>query len=157
MDTREIDRHPTPERTRPPGSSASVHSRGTAGSSNASSSNLPHHRIQNIRSDRGKMHDTSEQGGREGQGQGGDLLQEKLREMKAARLQERRKSRDAAAYHDSRGSSPAGPRRGGREQEMEAPGSADKRADRANGKQKLGVKATEEVRQILYYTNSWRK
>ncbi|KFY20381.1 hypothetical protein V491_03763, partial [Pseudogymnoascus sp. VKM F-3775] len=147
MDTREIDRHPTPERTRPPGSSASVQSRGTAGSSNASSSNLPHHRIQNIRSDRGKMHDTAEQGGREGQGQGGDLLQEKLREMKAARLHERRKSRDAAAYQDSqRGSqsSPAGPRRGGRDQELEAPGSADRRADRANGKQKLGVKASED-------------
>ncbi|KFZ01563.1 hypothetical protein V500_00694 [Pseudogymnoascus sp. VKM F-4518 (FW-2643)] len=147
MDTREIDRHPTPERTRPPGSSASLQSRGTAGSSNASSSNLPHHRIQNIRSDRGKMHDTADQGGREGQGQGGDLLQEKLREMKAARLHERRKSRDAAAYQDmQRGSqsSPAGPRRGGREQELEAPGSADRRADRANGKQKLGVKATED-------------
>ncbi|KFY13996.1 hypothetical protein V492_02925 [Pseudogymnoascus sp. VKM F-4246] len=146
MDSREIDLHPTPERTRPPGSSASVQSRG--GSSNASSSNLPHHRIQNIRSDRGKMHDAAEQGGREGQqGQGGDLLQEKLREMKAARLQERRKSRDASAYQDAqRGSqsSPAGPRRGGREQELEAPGSADRRADRANGKQKLGVKATED-------------
>lgn len=98
------------------------------------------------------MHDTADQGGREGQGQGGDLLQEKLREMKAARLHERRKSRDAAAYQDSqRGSSPAGPRRGGREQEMEAPGSADRRADRANGKQKLGVKATEDVRNILSY------
>ncbi|OBT47465.1 hypothetical protein VE00_03197 [Pseudogymnoascus sp. WSF 3629] len=147
MDTREIDRHPTPERTRPPGSSASLQSRGTAGSSNASSSNLPHHRIQNIRSDRGKMHDAAEQGGREAQGQGGDLLQEKLREMKAARLHERRKSRDAAAYQDmQRGSqsSPAGPRRGGRDQELEAPGSADRRADRANGKQKLGVKATED-------------
>ncbi|OBU01851.1 hypothetical protein VE01_00117 [Pseudogymnoascus verrucosus] len=145
MDTREIDRHPTPERTRPPGSSASLQSRGTAGSSNTSSSNLPHHRIQNIRSDRGKMHDAAEQGGREGQGQGGDLLQEKLREMKAARLHERRKSRDAAAYQDmQRGSqsSPAGPRR--RDQELEAPGSADRRADRANGKQKLGVKATED-------------
>ncbi|OBT51614.1 hypothetical protein VE04_08291, partial [Pseudogymnoascus sp. 24MN13] len=145
MDTREIDRHPTPERTRPPGSSASLQSRGTAGSSNTSSSNLPHHRIQNIRSERGKMHDAAEQGGREGQGQGGDLLQEKLREMKAARLHERRKSRDAAAYQDmQRGSqsSPAGPRR--RDQELEAPGSADRRADRANGKQKLGVKATED-------------
>lgn len=96
------------------------------------------------------MHDAAEQGGREGQGQGGDLLQEKLREMKAARLHERRKSRDAAAYQDmQRGSqsSPAGPRR--RDQELEAPGSADRRADRANGKQKLGVKATEDVRQIL--------
>lgn len=101
------------------------------------------------------MHDTTEQGGREGQGQGGDLLQEKLREMKAARLHERRKSRDAAAYQDAQRtaqSSPAGPRRGGREQELEAPGSADRRADRANGKQKLGVKATEDVR-ISY--NLW--
>ncbi|ELR08446.1 hypothetical protein VC83_01265 [Pseudogymnoascus destructans] len=145
MDTRGIDRHPTPERTRPPGSSTSLQSRGTAGSSNISSSNLPHHRIQNIRSDRGKMHDAAEQGGREGQGQGGDLLQEKLREMKAARLHERRKSRDAAAYQDMQlgsQSSPAGPRR--REQELEAPGSADRRADRASGKQKLGVKATED-------------
>jgi hypothetical protein len=95
------------------------------------------------------MHDT-DQGGRDGQG--GDLLQEKLREMKAARLHDRRKSRDASAYQDSqRGSqsSPAGPRRGGRDQELDTPGSADRRADRASGKQKLGVKATEDVRQIL--------
>ena len=149
MDTLEIDRPPTPERTRTLGSSASVHSRGTTGGhSNASSSNGPQHRGQNVRSDRGKIHDADQN---ERDGQGGDLLQDKLREMKAARLQERRKSRDVRAYQDSqRGSqsSPMGLRRSVREQDSE-PGSADRRADRASGNNKLGVKATEDVRQVL--------
>jgi len=93
------------------------------------------------------MHDSNQVGS---EAAAGDLLQEKLREMKAARLNDRRKSRDAGgAPQDSlRGtqSSPAGPRRSGRDQDSDTPSSNDRKDDRSAGKTGMGVKAMEDVR-----------
>lgn len=100
-------------------------------------------------SDRSKMHD-KDQGGREGAS--GDLLQDKLREMKAARLNSHRMSKEINAFQDNvRGtqSSPAGSRRSRRDQDSDAPSQGDRRGDKANGKKGMGVKAIEDVRQLF--------
>lgn len=146
MASREDDRVSALERARAQGTS-SAQSRYASASSNSSSTNLQHHRVQKVRGDRAKIHD-AKQGGSEGAA--GDLLQEKLREMKAARLNDRRNGRDAgAALQDSlRGtqSSPAGPRRSGRDQDSDTLSSNERKEERSAGKAGMGVKAMEDVR-----------
>jgi len=147
MASRDDDHLSSGDRARTHGT-ASSQSRYASASSNASSTNLQHHRVQNARSNRAKTHDTHQSGS---EGAAGDLLQEKLREMKAARLHDRRKSRDLSGLHDSqRGtqSSPAGPRRTGRDPDSDALSSTDRKEDRPTGKKGMGVKAMEDVRPL---------
>jgi hypothetical protein len=85
----------------------------------------------------------------------GSLLQERLREKKAARLSERRKSMDIDTFQDRGGvqSSPVGFRtasRAGRDRDARRPSSSGKGAgERVVGKKGMGIKEMEEVRRCM--------
>lgn len=131
----------TPGKYRRPESSLSGNTRLTPQSSNSSSANLPQ-RLHTARSDRDR--------GKGQEGGGGSLLQEKLREMKASRLNDRRPSLDLESLHGIRAaqSSPMthGSNRLPRDRETLRPGSSGKMAgERPAGKKGMGVKEMEEV------------
>lgn len=122
----------------------------TPQSSNSSSANLPHLK-HTIRSDRDRIRDREHSGNGQGLASG-SLLQERLREKKAARLSEQQKSMDVASLCDEKTGpqissvSHGLPSQTAKDPDFQRPSSGNKTAgERAAGKKNMGLKEMEEV------------
>jgi hypothetical protein len=139
-----------PPRSRRPGSNASSRSRNTPLSSNGSSTNF------HARTQAGRIDDGIQEALSSGRLSSSGLLQERLREKKAAIRKERRRSIDAESLHEEREvqSSPVRGFSAGRQShDSRRPSSSGKGAtERPAGKKGMGVKEMEGVSTRSYKT-----
>jgi hypothetical protein len=139
-------------------SNTSSHHRYTPESSNSSSSNLQH-RLQSVKTDRARMH-IKDQSTHGQDGITGSLLQERLREKKAAMLQDRRQSIEVSSLRSQRLEAQSSPitssSRGSRDRDLQRANSSERISDRPAGKKGMGAKEMEEVRHTPFICHVWR-